>query len=45
MAVRVGDQRQWLWRAVDETGQTLDVLAQEHRDTAAAEYLSGACWL
>ena len=27
----------WLWRAVDEQGQTLDVLLQEHRDTAAAE--------
>jgi putative transposase len=27
----------WLWRAVDEHGLTLDVLLQEHRDTAAAE--------
>ena len=26
-----------MWRAVDEHGQTLDVLLQEHRDTGAAE--------
>ncbi len=37
MATRVGGRLQWLWRAVDEHGQTLDVLVQERRDTAAAE--------
>ena len=37
MATRVGGRLQWLWRAVDEHGQTLDVLLREHRDTAAAE--------
>ena len=37
MAVRLGGRLQWLWRAVDEDGQTLDVLLQEHRDAAAAE--------
>ena len=37
MAVRVDGQRQWLWRAVAEHGQTLDVPVQERRDTAAAE--------
>ena len=37
MAVGVGGRRHWLWRAVDEHGRTLDVLLQEHRDTAAAE--------
>ncbi len=36
MATRVGGQRQWLWRAVDEYGLTLDVLLQERRDTDAA---------
>ena len=36
MAARIGGQQHWLWRAVDEHGQTLDVLLQEHRDTAAA---------
>jgi putative transposase len=37
MAMRIGGRVHWLWRAVDEHGQTLDVLLQEHRDTAAAE--------
>ncbi len=37
MGVRVGGRLHWLWRAVDEHGQTLDVLLQAHRDTAAAE--------
>jgi putative transposase len=37
MATRVGGRVHWLWRAVDEHGQTLDVLLQERRDTAAAE--------
>jgi putative transposase len=36
MAVRVGGQLHWLWRAVDEHGQALDVLLQKRRDTAAA---------
>ena len=37
MATRVGGRLHWLWRAVGEHGQTLDVLLQVHRDTAAAE--------
>ena len=37
MATRVGGRVYWLWRAVDEHGQTLDVLLQAHRDTAATE--------
>lgn len=37
MAMCVGGHRQWLWRAVDEHGRTLDVLLQERRDTDAAE--------
>ena len=36
-ATRIGGRLHWLWRAVDEHGQTLDVLLQVHRDTAAAE--------
>jgi putative transposase len=36
MAARVGGTLRWLGRAVDEHGQTLDVLLQTHRDTAAA---------
>ncbi len=37
MGVRVGGRLHWLWRAVDEHGQTLDVFRQAQRDTAAAE--------
>jgi putative transposase len=37
MAVRIGGRPHWLWRAVDEHGQTLDVLLQAQRDTAAAK--------
>ena len=37
MAVRIGGEQHWLWRAVDEHGATLDVLLQEQRDTDAAE--------
>ena len=37
MATRIGGRVHWLWRAVDEHGQTLDVLLQAQRDTAAAE--------
>ena len=37
MAVRIGGEQHWLWRAVDEHGATLDVLLQAHRDTDAAE--------
>ncbi len=36
MATRIGGRLHWLWRAVDEHGQTLDVLLQARRDTAAA---------
>lgn len=36
MHVRVGGGHPRLWRAVDEYGDVLDVLLQEHRDTEAA---------
>jgi transposase-like protein len=32
-------QRFWLWRAVDDEGEVLDILGQRHRDTAAAARL------
>jgi putative transposase len=35
--VRIGGEQKYLWRAVDEHGQVLDILLQEHRDTEAAE--------
>ena len=37
MATGIGGRLHGLWRAVDEHGQTLDVLLQAHRDTAAVE--------
>ena len=37
MAMRIGGRLHWLWRAVDEHGQTLDVLLQAQRDGGAAE--------
>lgn len=41
MATRVGGRLHWLWRAVDEHGQTLDVLLQTHCDAAADETARG----
>ena len=38
MAVRIGGRPHWLWRAVDEHGQTIDILLQKRRDTEAAEH-------
>ena len=35
--VRIGGEQKYLWRAVDEHGQVLDILLQDHRDTDAAE--------
>ena len=35
--VRIGGEQRYLWRAVDEHGQVLDILLQERRDTDAAE--------
>jgi len=36
MAARIGGQRMWLWRAVDDEGEVLDVLVQKRRNKAAA---------
>jgi putative transposase len=35
--VSLGGVTHWLWRAVNEHGDVLDVLLQEHRDTGAAK--------
>jgi len=32
-----GQEKRYLYRAVDERGQVLDVLFSDHRDTASAE--------
>jgi len=37
MFVRLRGEPYWLWRAVDERGNELDIFLQKHRDTAAAE--------
>jgi len=39
MVVRIGDKRMYLWRAVDDEGEVLDVLVQRRRDKAAARKL------
>ncbi len=39
MVVRIGDKRMYLWRAVDDEGEVLDVLVHRRRDKAAARKL------
>jgi putative transposase len=34
MRVEVKGEVYWLWRAVDEEGQVLDILMQKRRDTS-----------
>jgi IS1 family transposase len=36
MAVMIAGQQFWLWRAVDDEGEVLDLLVQRRRDKAAA---------
>ena len=36
MVCKIGGRRMWLWRAVDDEGEVLDVLVQTRRNTAAA---------
>ena len=36
MAVKIGGKRMWLWRAVDDEGEVLDMLVQKRRNTRAA---------
>jgi len=35
--VRIGGRLRYLWRAVDQDGEVLDILVQEHRNTRAAK--------
>ncbi len=37
MFIRMGGKRYYLWRAVNQDGQTLDILVQKRRNTGAAE--------
>jgi putative transposase len=39
MVVKVGGMRMWLWRAVDDEGEVLDVLLQKRRKGAALKLL------
>jgi putative transposase len=39
MAVLIGGRRFWLWRAVDDEGEVLDLLVQRRRDAKAAAKL------
>lgn len=36
MVVKIGGRKMWLWRAVDDEGEVLDMLVQRRRDGAAA---------
>lgn len=36
MVVKIGGRRMYLWRAVDDEGEVLDILVQERRNKAAA---------
>ena len=36
MVVRIADERMYLWRAIDDEGEVLDILVQRRRDTRAA---------
>ena len=41
MVVRIGGKRMYLWRAVDDEGEVLDMLVQKRRNMAAALGVSG----
>ncbi len=36
MVVKISGKRMWLWRAVDDEGEVLDMLVQKRRNTVAA---------
>ena len=36
MVVKIAGKRMWLWRAVDDEGEVLDMLVQKRRNTVAA---------
>src|SRR6266481_4168865 len=35
--IRINGKQQYLWRAVDQDGDVIDILVQQHRDQRAAE--------
>jgi putative transposase len=40
MAVTIAVRQFWLWRAVDDNAEALDLLVRRRRDRAAAEKLT-----
>ena len=50
MFIKLGGKRYYLWRAVDQDGEVLDILVQKRRDTRAAKrffrkLLKGLCYV
>ena len=43
MVVKISGKRMWLWRAVDDEGEVLDVLVQKRRNTRLRCVCSGSC--
>ncbi|WP_368655889.1 DDE-type integrase/transposase/recombinase [Rhodococcus sp. 1168] len=41
MFAKIGGKRQYLWRAVDQDGNVLDVLVQSRRNAKAAKRFFG----
>ena len=39
VVLTIAGAKHWLWRAVDQTGTVLDILAQSRRDAHAAKHL------
>ena len=39
VVITISGVKHWLWRAVDQNGMVLDILAQSRRDTRAAKRL------
>src|SRR4030095_14874228 len=37
LCLMINGKRGWLWRAVDDAGEVLDILVQRHRSTRAAK--------
>lgn len=37
VAISILGQKHWLWRAVDQSGNSLDILVQSHRNTKTAK--------
>jgi transposase-like protein len=45
VVITIADKKHWLWRAVDQEGFVLDMLAQSRRDKKAAERLRNQAFI